>query len=467
MMRRAPFWFTNKENRERFRQLWPWGVGLLMGALYQYNPLPFDDLMSGGVSSVRKPLLGFFERVERYDMDPEVIALELPPDQLFGPLPMKQQVFFALQALEEENELGDHYITRMIIDQADFGLDPPALGDAFVEAGGGDLFREAIRRYRNRDKERIKFFTHDQFLRMASVACSHRVLAEEFLDKTQDAIPLLLTAMREAYDDYSRHFGLRTLVLLSMAQKKDGTVEKTILQNPDGLRHLIEMYAKSSGDPHETRYVTMLLSSILRTTKDGPSRFLAEGGMEALVSGLNVTMYKAVPQHVRLFNDIMASKPKEVRAFLARTDDIVPVMLGVMGSYPEYKEMQAPLCRILREGAATKAPFEMMQYGALSTFSREVARYEPGGLEEKSRGPNSANAVSAKKRKTEAVAATANNAPPKTEDRHVSELFDCIAHLAKRILDDKECQKFFDHSPEVQYGVRDMKKFVEERSLRP
>eukprot|EP00759_Apiculatamorpha_spiralis_P049964 PhF_6_TR4458/c0_g1_i1/m.6051 len=420
MQRRAPRWFTDNVKRERIRKLWPWGLGLLAGLMYQYNPAPMDDVLKSNVSRVRKPLLKGTELLEKFDMDPEVYALELPPDQLFGPLPLKQQIFFCLQALEEENELGDNYITRVILDHLDFSLDPPALGNSFVEAGGGDLLRQAVVRFRDVENQKIRFFGPDQFVRMVNVAISHKELAQQFM-KEPDAVDLLFKAADTGKNPYTPHLVSRALTIMALLQSKDGMIEKRIC-DVGGIQKLLGWYSGTSGDPQETRFFTCLFSSILRTVPQGPKLFIEADGVENILRGLNTSQYKGLPQHIRVFRDLEDVNPKGVSERLTKSTDSVSILLGVLTHFGDFGEVQYPLCKILKSAASKKDPFEVMQYGGLSVFAKAAAKYEKQPL--------------------------------------MDDYMGCVAELAHRVLNDKECQKYKDHSPEIALAYSDMKKFT-------
>ena len=136
----APKWFleTGPDSvHAKVQRWWPWALGVGAGALFLYNRKPFEDARISTLTSIRKPVLKTLEQIEALEpQNIELSALELPPSQLFGPLAMSQQIDFICQAVNDDNELADEYITRLVIMLMDLSLDPPFLESLFVQSGG-------------------------------------------------------------------------------------------------------------------------------------------------------------------------------------------------------------------------------------------------------------------------------------------------------------------------------------------
>ena len=371
----APQWYRgNERGWERFHNIWPWAAGMLAGGLYYINPVPMDDAMRAGWAAMRGPLLRNISKLEAFDESPEVISLELPPDYMFGPLPLKQQMFFAIQALEEDNELGDGYITRMITDRFEFGLGNAFGENAFYEAGGEKLYDEAVRRWRDYDNQRVKFFNSDRFLRLMNIALESKEIAQKHV-KSKDGVALLLKAAKEGTDPYSPHLCSRALALLAIHQGKDGTVERSIFKNPGGVELLCDLYTRASGDPLETRYYTLLLSSILRVVPQASKQFVECGGIAAVFAGMNKTMFKALPQHLRVFRDIQKREPKAVERYLKESDAPMAILIGVIKNCSSYFEMQGHLFTILQACMQARGPFELVEYGGVDLIAKSMAAW--------------------------------------------------------------------------------------------
>ena len=425
MIRRAPHWYRSEKGWERIHSIWPWAAGFLAGGLYYLNPAPMDDVLRAGFAGVRQPMLNAVSKLEKADDDLELAALELPPDYLFGPLPLKQQIFFAKQALEEDNELGDNYITRMIIDRFDFGLSNAFGKSLWYENGGEGLYDEAVRRYRDLDNQHVKFFNSDRFARIMNIALESKELAQKHLE-SKDGVALLLKAAKEGSDPYTPHLCTRALALLAIHQKTDGHLEKTITQVPDGLRSLCDIYEKGSGDPLDTRYVTLLLSSILRTVPKAPKRFVECDGIGSIFKGLNKSMYKAVPQHFRLYNDILKREPKAVHKHLVASDEPLSILLGVARSYPNYFEVQEQMYSMIGECIETRGPLEFVEYGGVDIVERAMQKW-PAGVNDAQR------------------------------------LYDRWNAMYRSVLNDKECQKYSIDSDELKKVLERVQMYFKEK----
>lgn len=309
MQRRAPYWFTHGKFRQRVRDWWPWALGGFLAVLYVRNPEPIEEVRVAGLAAFRKPFLKASEWVELHDLDPETLALELPPEMLFGPLPVDQQMRFLMKALRDDNDLADDYVTRMIIDRMDLSLDP-ARDSEFVNNGAQELLQFAVDDFEDRRTNRKrKFFGPDQFLRLLTVCAPHYELANYFLEKC-DGVETVFKALRGSENEYARVLATRTLTLLALLQKQNGLVEKQIVESGH-LPTLVDTYRLSTGDPTDTRFSTMLLSSILRCfpqSEEIYNTLIAENIISAVCVNLNLTRYKGVPQHLRILDDLTAMR---------------------------------------------------------------------------------------------------------------------------------------------------------------
>ena len=325
-MKRAPLWFTHGKTRTRVQKYWPYGIGLLMGGLYYLAPEPFEEVRVSTLAAMRRPVLKGTEWLETRDVDPETMALELPPDQIFGPLSTAQQITFLLQALRDDNELADGYISRFVIDHMDFSLDPSPFTEALCGAGGGgggegvagkgirELIDFAFADFEEqRADAKHKFFGADQFLRFLNVVCNVPELAEYMLAK-HAAVPIVFRALAEAHDEYARVYAMRVATLLAILQPRDGYVEAQLIKHRL-LPRLVDSYRQSTGDPTDTRYQTLLLSSCLRLYPELAYPVMAsEGIVGAAIANLNVTRYKGIPQHLRIIQDLVDVRPRSVAA---------------------------------------------------------------------------------------------------------------------------------------------------------
>ncbi|KNH04470.1 hypothetical protein XU18_4329 [Perkinsela sp. CCAP 1560/4] len=435
MIRRAPHWYTGSEKSwQRLYALWPWAAGLALGGLYAYDRAPLDDVMRAGFSSVRKSMLNTVSKLESLEDDHELGALELPPDRLFGPLPLKQQMFFAKQALEEENELGDSYITRMITDRIDFGLqrvDEPQ--NEFYDNGGEGLHNEAVLRYRDFTNQRVKFFNCDRFIRLLNISLESKPIAINFLD-IPDGISLILKAMKETSALYTPHLGTRALTLLAMQQPRDGTVEHNIASTPDGIRTLCEVYANTAGDPQETRFVTLLLSSILRTVPGVAQKFHDNKGLDRIFAALNVAQCKGMPQHLRVYKDILAKDPKGVRHYLHTHESPIPILLGVAKGFTEFFGIQEQLYDMLQDCVEQRSTSEFLAYGGMDIMHKAITAWPP-------------------------------------ETKNTVSLHQKWQKMYRKILNDPECTKYRNTTPELQEAFVQAEKYLAENekmlSVRP
>ncbi|KAH8612041.1 hypothetical protein ERJ75_000966700 [Trypanosoma vivax] len=312
MMRRAPAWFTHGRSRERFHHLWPWALSTACAAMYFFNREPFDELAGTVATKIRKPLLQTMEWIELHDVDPESMALELPPDMLFGPLEFSKQMRFLLAALRADNELADGYLARVLVDHMDLSLDQPIIKENEVlDAGGMELLDVAVDDFLGegaRKSRRHIFFRPDQFLRFVNFIAVYPSLTDHFI-KQRNGVELVFRALKHSQDEYARVLALRSLCLFCFTQAEDGDVERRILQ-ADGVRQVVGAYKQSSGDPTDTRYITLILSSLLRHyPKEGGEEFIEAGGIQATVNNLNITRYKGIPQHMRVLHDVQKLPP--------------------------------------------------------------------------------------------------------------------------------------------------------------
>lgn len=419
MMRRLPR-ILSPQSQATFTAWWPWALGGIAGTLYLYNPEPFDDMAGAAMTKARKPLLAGTEWLEMRDADPETIALELPPDQLFGPLPFKTQMKFLLGALKADNELADGYLARLCIDNMDLSTDKPVLEEKeMLENGAMELLDFAVADFtEQRVPRKHKFFHPDNFVLLMNWLSIYPSLADHFVTKL-DGVPLLLQALKHAKEDYSRVFVMRCLMLYALQQRVDGDVERRILAN-NGFKDVVECYRQSTGDPTDTRFLTSLISSICRHYPDAAAlEFKKTKIADAVVAILNISKYKGVPQHLRVIEDLRRL-PKEtlIKAGVANGDvdkvlydnDAIPVLLGIVEVFPEYYESVSWISKVLKDLETKTTPFELLEYKSLIIFSKLYARYR------------------------EDVQFQIDG----TRSR--------LAEIAERILEDKECQKYFDPS---------------------
>lgn len=303
-MKRAPQWFTHGSTRATIHELWPYALGLSLGCMYWYAPEPFEQARLSTLYAIRRPVLKSTEWLEVADIDTEAFQLDLPPDQIFGPLMLKKQMKFVLQALRDDNELADGYVTRLTIDHMDLSLDPPFLGSSLADAGAGELIDLAVADYYDkREGAKFKFFDADRLLRVLNMCANDHSLSQHLMEK-HDGVSLIFHAMDNAADEYSRILGMRVLTLGAMLQERDGTVEKRILHGGH-VPAILDYYRQSTGDPTDTRFITLLLSSIVRLYPHESYLHGVQNNMiSATVGNLNISRYKGLPQHVRLLNDL-------------------------------------------------------------------------------------------------------------------------------------------------------------------
>ncbi|KAL7695061.1 hypothetical protein NQL31_002888 [Lotmaria passim] len=384
MMRRgAPDWFTHGKARERFHRYWPWVLSTFCAGLYFYNREPFDDAASTIVTKIRRPLLRTMEWVELHDVDPETMALELPPDMLFGPLEFSKQMRFLLAALKADNELADGYLARVIIDHMDLSFDPPILSEEdFLAAGGKELLNFSVEDFTgtgSRSQRKHIFFQPDQFLQFINVIAAYPKLTEYFVNE-KDGVELVLRAYRHSKDPYARVLAMRSLTLFAFTQPVDGVVERMILQS-NGVKTVVDAYKQSSGDPTDTRFLTLLLSSIMRHyPKEGGKEFIDADGVEATVGNLNIARYKGVPQHLRVIHDAQRLPKQAVGAepVNARLEDadFLGVAMGVLDAFPEFYEATGDLLKLVTEVVPAYAePLELLEYRAMPILSKYFVKW--------------------------------------------------------------------------------------------
>ncbi|CAJ1037573.1 hypothetical protein NXY56_007666 [Leishmania guyanensis] len=384
MMRRgAPKWFTQGKGRERFHRYWPWAVSSICTSLYLYNGEPFEDAASAIVTTIRRPLLKTMEWVELHDVDPETMSLELPPDMLFGPLEFPKQMRFLLAALRADNELADGYLARIIIDYMDLSLDPPILSeDDFLAAGGKALLDFSVEDFtgtESRTQRKHIFFQSDQFLQFINIIAAYPSLTEYFVNE-KDGVELVLQAYRHSKNPYARVMAMRSLTLFSFTQAVDGTVERRILQS-NGMKTIVEAYRQSSGDPTDTRFPTLLLSSIMRHyPKEGGKEFIDADGVEAVVNNLTIARYKGIPQHIRVLHDAQRLPKQSVgkKSVTARLEDadFLGVAMGVLDTFPEFYEATGELLRLVTDVVPAHAdPLDLLEYRAMPILSKYFVKW--------------------------------------------------------------------------------------------
>ncbi|KAG8348745.1 hypothetical protein TRVL_00437 [Trypanosoma vivax] len=384
MMRRAPAWFTHGRSRERFHHLWPWALSTACAAMYFFNREPFDELAGTVATKIRKPLLQTMEWIELHDVDPESMALELPPDMLFGPLEFSKQVRFLLAALRADNELADGYLARVLVDHMDLSLDQPIIKENEVlDAGGMELLDVAVDDFLGegaRKSRRHIFFRPDQFLRFVNFIAVYPSLTDHFI-KQRNGVELVFRALKHSQDEYARVLALRSLCLFCFTQAEDGDVERRILQ-ADGVRQVVGAYKQSSGDPTDTRYITLILSSLLRHyPKEGGEEFIEAGGIQATVNNLNITRYKGIPQHMRVLHDVQKLPPAVLgeQGANARIEDadFIPVALGLLDAFPEFYEASSDVLDLVGSLVPSCAtPFNLLEYRAMPILSKYYVRWK-------------------------------------------------------------------------------------------
>ncbi|KEG11649.1 hypothetical protein DQ04_02401030 [Trypanosoma grayi] len=388
MMRRAPEWFTRGRARERFHQLWPWALSSTCAVMYFYNREPFDEIAGTVATKIRKPLLKTMEWIELHDVDPETMALELPPDALFGPLEFPKQMRFLLAALRADNELADGYLARVLVDHMDLSLDPPILSEAdLLAAGGKELLTFAIDDFLGEGTRKTRkhvFFQPDEFLRLINFICVYPSLTEYFV-KQRDGVELVLRALKHSRDEYARVLALRSICLFCFTQREDGDVERRVLQ-ANGAKQIVDAWKQSSGDPTDTRYITLLISSILRHyPKEGGKEIIDADGVQAAVNNLNIARYKGLPQHIRVLHDMQQLPPVACGAKTVNTRiedaDFIPVAMGVLDAFPEFYETAGDILHLLEEIVPSEtAPFSLLEYRAMPILSKFYVRWKDDNL---------------------------------------------------------------------------------------
>lgn len=359
-------------------------LSTVCASMYLYNREPFDEAAGTLVTKVRRPLLKTMEWIELHDVDPETMALELPPDMLFGPLPFAQQMRFLLAALNADNELADGYLARILVDHMDLSLDPPILSEAdFLTAGGKELLNFSVEDFTatgSRKERRHIFFQPDTFLEFVNCIAVYPTLSAYFVQE-KDGVELVFRALRHSKDPYARVLAMRSLTLFAFTQKDDGVVERRILQT-DGVKAIVDAYKQSSGDPTETRYPTLLLSSILRHYPvEGGREFVMADGIEATVNNINIARYKGIPQHVRLLHDAQrlpkAAYGRETINARIEDADFLGVAMGVLDAFPEFYEATGDLLRLVSDVVPSQAPpLELLEYRAMPILSKYYVRWK-------------------------------------------------------------------------------------------
>lgn len=414
MMRRAPKWFQESKWKNAFHQWWPWGLSFTMAIMYQHQPEPFEEIASSVITKIRKPLLKATEFVEQHDMDPETFSLELPPDQLFGPLQFEDQMKFLLEALKTDNELGDGYLARMCIDHMDMSLDAPPPGDKLEAHGGKWLLDFAVSDFtETRVPRKHKFFTADALIRVVNWMANRPKLAEHFV-QDHDGVNLLFRALKAANEMYSRIMVLRILTLFSFEQRNDGDIEKRILMG-NHLPEILWAYKDSSGDPTETRLITMLLSSVMRHFPAAVDNVeILEDMTFHAVHNLNIARYKGIPHHLRVIDDLrnlpfQKENPHKIDKMLYEAE-LIPVSMGIIDVFPEYYEACGSLIKLLDDTRSCARPFDFLEYRMLDVFVKFYGKFHE---EEYFRNDGT---------------------------------FKRMAELTEWLMNDKECQRAFDPS---------------------
>ncbi|KAF5223057.1 hypothetical protein ECC02_003884 [Trypanosoma cruzi] len=437
MMRRAPEWFTRGRARERFHQIWPWALSSICAAMYFINREPFDELAATVVSKVRRPLLKTMEWIELHDVDPETMALELPPDMIFGPLEFPKQMRFLLAALRADNELADGYLARVLVDHMDLSLDVPILSESeLLAAGGRDLLNFAIDDFLGQGTRKMRkhvFFQPDEFLRLINFISVYPTLTEYFVKK-RNGVELVFRALTHSRDEYARVMALRSICLFCFTQREDGDVERRVLQ-ANGVKPIVEAYKRSTGDPTDTRYITLVLSSIMRHyPKEGGKEFLDADGVQAAVNILNISRYKGLPQHIRVLHDAqrLPSEASGKQTVNARIEDadFIPVAIGVLDVFPEFYETAGDILSLLEDIVPSQTtPLNLLEYRAMPVLSKFFVRWKDDNLFQ-------------------------------TDGTRTQ-----VVRLFKMLLDDKTCQKCYDPSVasyELQECLRTAKEAIRE-----
>jgi hypothetical protein len=307
-------------------------------------------------------------------------VLDLPPDMIFGPLDLGQQMKFLLVALKADNELADGYLARIFVDYMDLSLDPPMIPEKrLLDNHIKELLSFACEDFSDlRPGRKHKFFHPDVFLRLVNWIAPYPEIAKEFVEK-HDGVQLLLDALRFSKEDYGRVLAMRSLCLFSFTQKNDGDIERRILQR-NGVKAIVDCYKQSSGDPTDTRSITILLSSILRHFPvEGAKEYFDADGVEATVNNLNVGRYKGFPQHLRVLHDCRkapksswgAQNPDE-RILDA---DFIPVAFGVIDTFPEFYEVVGDVLYLMNDLAPHTKPFTFLEYRAFPVLAKVYVRY--------------------------------------------------------------------------------------------
>ena len=379
-MRRVSQFFTPKR-KSILSEAWPWALGFIAGCMYLYNHEPFDDVLAAVVTQMRRPLIRGTEWLEAHDLDPDVLVLELPPEQLFGPLPFPQQMKFLLAALRADNELADNYLTRLTVDYMDLSLDPPLLDEAeMLNNGAYELIDFAVADFTdNRPDRKFKFCYPDQFVRIMNWIAVYPALGKYFVEK-HDGVRLMLEANAAAKNVYARLLVMRVLTLCAFTQPVDGEVERRLMLN-NGMKIILDCYLQSSGDPIDTRYITLPLSSLLRHFPQEAGReFIRLNGIQAIVNNLNIARYKGIPQHIRLIHDVMnlpqnvINKDEVAKALFE--SDLIPVAIGIIDAFPEYVEASTELLSLLKLMLPYTTPKELLEYRFLTASARQYIRYK-------------------------------------------------------------------------------------------
>jgi len=365
---------------DKFQRRWPWGLGFVAALLYGTNPEPFEEAASTGWTRFKRPVLRGAEWLEYHDVDPDSMALEFPVDRIFGPLELSQQMDFLIGALKDDNELADGYLTRIIIDHTDISLDPPPLGDALTRHRGQELLEFAINDFTGkRFPRKNAFFNGDQFLRTANILANQPDIAKWFIN-TQDGVSIVFRALSESKEEYARVLATRILTVAALSQDDDGTVEKKILEG-DFVPNLLECYRACTGDPTDTRFVTLLLSSMLRHYPEQAARdFDRCRVVQTAIEGLNISRYKGLPQHYRVLQDMVNLPPavkKKVGIDVAKDFkkyDLAGVGSGVLGNFPEYMEADKMLLGLWKESRKEVKPLTFVEFDVLNSINK-VFRY--------------------------------------------------------------------------------------------
>ncbi|CBH15550.1 hypothetical protein, conserved [Trypanosoma brucei gambiense DAL972] len=383
-MRRGPQWFIQSRSRERFHQLWPWALGGVCATLYFFNREPFEEMAGTVVTKIRKPLLKTMEWIELHDVDPETMALELPPDVLFGPLEFSKQMRFLMAALRADNELADGYLARVLVDHMDLSLDPPLLTEKeILETGGRQLLDFAIEDFLGAGSRKTRkhiFFRPDQFLRLINFLAVYPSLTNYFV-KERNGVDMIFRALRHSSDEFARVLALRSLCLFCFTQCEDGDVERRIMQ-ANGVEQIVKAYKQSTGDPTDTRYITLLISSLLRHYPlEGGKEFIEADGIQAAVDNLNIARYKGIPQHVRVLHDAKRLPPAAIggRSINSRIEDadFIPIAMGLLDAFPEFYEASSEILLLLRSIVPSCAsPFNLLEYHAMPILSKYYVRWQ-------------------------------------------------------------------------------------------